>query len=120
MTAKGAGKTKLVAATRTATIIGMLYLKVTYKVKPDQLETVRQIIDEFVAGIRANEPTTYYEAFSHPEEPLKFTHFMAFVDEAAQKYHQTAPHTENFVSVLYPNCDEQPVFTKLNLVATTK
>jgi quinol monooxygenase YgiN len=98
----------------------MVYLKVTYKVKPDKIAVARQAIEEFVAGIKAAEPNTFYEAYQHPKEPVRFTHFMAFPDITAQEYHQHALHTEQFVAVLYPNCEELPVFTKLERLATTK
>ncbi len=72
-----------------------------------------------MAAIRADEPRTHYVAYGTPD-PTVFLHTMRFPDEAAEKYHQTAPHTQAFVEVLYPNCDEQPVFTDLTTFASTE
>lgn len=97
----------------------MIYKTVRYRVKQDELEEVERAVREFVAGIAADEPQTVYEAYQTADR-LTFVHFMAFPDETAEKYHQSAPHTMRFVDVLYPSCDEVPVFTDLAMVRSTR
>ena len=97
----------------------MVRVHVSYRVKPSAVETVRQAIVEFVDSVRANEPATIYGAFA-TEDGRSFVHAMAFPDEETEQRHRTAEHTKKFVSVLYPNCEEEPEITKLDLVRSTK
>lgn len=50
---------------------------------------------------------------------MSFVHLMAFSDQSDEERHQTAPYTMDFVEVLYPNCEEQPVFTDLRPIRST-
>jgi len=97
----------------------MIYKIVHYKMKPDKGEVAVEALEKFVAGIAADEPETFYEAYQ-AEDGVSFVNIMRFPDETAEKYHQSAPHTMKFVEVLYPNCEEMPVFTALNLVKSTE
>jgi len=63
---------------------------VKYKVRPDKITAVEQAIQEFVAAIAKAEPGTSYTAHRTNEENT-YIHLMAFVDERAEKAHQTAP-----------------------------
>lgn len=72
-------------------------------------------IREFVAAVQSEEPETEYRAFQLGDS-RDFLHIMAFTDEDAQKRHQTAGYTREFVEVLYPNCDEEPEFTPVTVV----
>jgi quinol monooxygenase YgiN len=69
-------------------------------------------IEMFVRAVRENEPDTFYEAF-RKESSLEFVHIMKFPNEEAEKQHTSAPYASEFVEILYPNCEEQPVFTNL-------
>lgn len=97
----------------------MIHKIAHYKVRQNKLGLVKPVIESFVAAVKANERMTYYAAYSHTEDPTRYVHIMSFPDEAAEKKHQTAVYTKQFVSVLYPNCEESPVFTDLVLRATT-
>ncbi len=92
---------------------------VNYEVKPEHVETIKRAISEFIAGIQASEPNTFYEAFQQVAKPTAFTHFMIFNDIDAKTQHQDAPHTKKFVDILYPACTLEPVFTDLAAVAST-
>lgn len=93
---------------------------VQYKVKKEKLKEVEKAIKEFVAAVKKNEPSTLiYEAFQLNDK-VSFAHFMAFRDEKSKKLHETSEYVKKFVSVLYPSCKEEPVFTNLNLVASNK
>ncbi len=96
----------------------MIRKHVHYRVDEGQVALAHQIIAEFVAAIRENEPETGYSAYQ-TSDPHRFIHTMTFPDAAAEKAHQTAPYTLKFVERLYPNCAEPPVFTDLHLVAET-
>jgi quinol monooxygenase YgiN len=97
----------------------VIYKVVHYQVKQAELGTAKQAILEFVNAITQDEPQTVYEAFAQADG-VSFVHFMSFRDEAAEKYHQSAPHTMKFVEVLYPRCEVAPQFTDLTLVGTTR
>ncbi|NUN11295.1 hypothetical protein HUU53_01480 [Candidatus Micrarchaeota archaeon] len=94
----------------------MIIKKVTYKVKPRELETVKKAVRVFVKAIHSSEPETIYEAYEHSGDETSFTHFMAFPNLKAEKKHQTAEYTLRFVKILYPNCSKKPVFTDLKKV----
>jgi quinol monooxygenase YgiN len=92
---------------------------VRYKVKEAELEPVEQAITEFVDAIAQNEPHTVYEAYQS-DDGVSFIHFMSFPDQEAEQKHQTAAYTMKFVQVLYPRCEEAPVFTDLKLVRSSR
>jgi quinol monooxygenase YgiN len=89
---------------------------VTYRVKSGQIGAVEAAIRQFVAAIAISEPGTTYDAYRIQGED-RFVHFMAFPDPAAEKAHQTAPYTLQFVEVLYPNCEIKPQFFDLDPIS---
>ena len=88
-----------------------------YKVKPDKVAEAERAIKAFVTAIAVEEPDTLYVAY-RKVDGVSFIHFMAFPDQGAEKVHQQAPYTMQFVEVLYPNCEVQPRFTDLTLVGS--
>lgn len=86
-----------------------------YKVKKEKLEIVLSALKEFIFAIERSEQGTTYKAFQHYDE-ISFTHFMNFPDEEAEKKHANSEHTKKFVEILYPNCEELPVFISLNKI----
>lgn len=88
---------------------------VNYKVKTDELAVCQKAIREFVAAVRKNEPSTFYEAFQI-EDSVNFIHIMKFKDERSEQNHKTAEYTLKFVDVLYPRCEEKPVFQDISEV----
>lgn len=98
----------------------MRHLMVRYRVKKNKVEVVKKAIREFVDAIRKKEAgTLVYEAFQEPDG-ASFVHFMTFRDARAEASHRKAEHTLKFVGVLYPNCEQDPVFTELRLVRSTQ
>lgn len=97
-----------------------IYLKAEYRTKPDKAEFVANCAREFVAAINAHEPDTFYVAYQEEDDPRSFTHFMSFADEAAERSHKQADYTNKFVAAIYPECEQEPVFTPFKLVAETK
>lgn len=87
-----------------------------YTVRQDELETVLEAVRTFVAAVRKHEPRTTYDAYRRGTSP-SFVHVMAFPDQASERRHQRAQHTERFVEVLYPRCTDPPTFTELTAVA---
>lgn len=85
-----------------------------YTIKMDALEKVLTAIEKFVAEIHKNEPNTFYEAFRR--DSCEFVHLMKFPDSDDEKKHASASYTIEFVSILYPNCLKEPVFTDLTIV----
>jgi quinol monooxygenase YgiN len=86
-----------------------------FTVKPEGLQEAQAAIREFVAAVNTNEPDTLrYEAWQRSDNA--FIHFMQFKDEAAEQLHTKTEHVQKFVAVLYPLCEQQPVFTDLKTV----
>lgn len=83
-----------------------------YTIREGELEVVEEAVRRFVAAVRSQEPATTYEAY-RLGDGLSFLHFMAFPDEEAERAHQRAQYTTDFVDVLYPHCLEAPRFTEL-------
>jgi quinol monooxygenase YgiN len=86
-----------------------------YRIKEGTLDTVQTAVKKFVAAVHHAEPETEYTPY-RVGDSNQFIHVMAFVDEAAQKRHQKAEYTLQFVKVLYPNCEEMPTFTPLTVI----
>lgn len=97
----------------------MIDIKVEYRVKADKVDQILDVIQEFLSGIKENEPNTSYVAYQLSEDEQEFVHFMRFADSKARDYHQSAPHTKQFVQQLYPECEREPKFTDLNLISDT-
>jgi quinol monooxygenase YgiN len=89
-----------------------------YVVKESEIDEVKLAVEEFVGAIKSNEPDTVYHAYQ-ADGDITFVHVMTFSDEDAEERHRTAPYTNSFVDLLYPRCEETPVFSDLMLVSTT-
>lgn len=97
----------------------MIHVIIDYRVEQTQIKKVLKLIEEFVLGIKANEPNTlYYHSFQDQESPGKFTHVMAFKDESAQQLHRESAYCRKFVERLYPLCIEQPNPRTIDQVAS--
>lgn len=83
-----------------------------YKVKIDAINDVMKAVEVFMRAIKEHERNTFYEAFRKGDS-LEFIHLMKFPNEASEKQHASASYTNEFVKVLYPNCEKEPVFTNL-------
>jgi quinol monooxygenase YgiN len=44
-------------------------------------------------------------------------HLMGFENEHDEEAHRQSQYTRDFVQDLYPNCDEEPKFTRLEKVS---
>jgi len=97
-----------------------VYKIAMYKAKREKLPEVLAVIGELVTATKTNDPGTLrYEAYQEADE-VSFVHFMCFVDQAADNTHRTAAHTKKFIRVIYPLCDEEPIFFDLHQIAPTK
>lgn len=90
-----------------------------YRIRPETAASVRTAINEFIGAIHREEPDTIYAALA-ASDGVTFVHAMAFSDAAAEARHRSAPHTRRFTDILYPNCEQQPEFTDLVVIATTR
>lgn len=91
----------------------MIYKIAEFKIKKARLGECLKAIKEFVKAVKAKEPHAFiYDAYQKPDK-VSFIHFMCFKDQAAEAHHQATPHVKKFVSVLYPNCEVEPIFTNL-------
>lgn len=91
-----------------------------FKVKKDKLSVCKKAIKEFVEKVRENEPETLvYESYQKYDK-VSFLHLMSFKDKKAEVFHRNTDWVKKFVDTLYPNCEEEPEFFELNLVASNK
>lgn len=96
----------------------MKNIMVTYKVKSTKIEEVKNAIVNFIdAIIEREQDTIRYEAYQEPDG-VSFVHLMAFRDEAAEQLHRNSTYTAKFTSILYLNCEKEPVFTELKEVSS--
>lgn len=86
-----------------------------YTVREGELDAVLGAVARFVATVRSAERDTEYSAYRRGDS-LSFLHFIAFPDAEAEKAHQEAPYTSEFVAALYPRCVDPPRFTELSTV----
>ena len=84
-----------------------------YKIKKETQEEILNAIRTFVQAVHKNEPRTFYEAYQKGSS-LEFIHLMKFPDIAAEEKHANATYTNDFVKILYPNCEREPIFTDLS------
>ena len=93
----------------------MIRVHAHFRVRPDQEIRARSLIGDFLISIREKESETrLYESFVQ-EDGCTFVHIMEFQSPAAEEAHRNAPHTEKFVAELYPLCESEPEFVRLQL-----
>lgn len=93
----------------------MIHKIARYRIREEERSRTEEAIATFVQAVRANEPHTRYSAYRLEEGP-DYIHLMEFVDQEAERQHQTADYTKAFVAVLYEACVEHPRFADLNAV----
>lgn len=92
-------------------------LMVEYKIRKGKLLRARKAIAEYVHAVWNHEPGALrYGAYQFGHRGRGFVHFMMFRDAKAEKAHQKTKHAKKFASVLYPLCEEKPVFTEISSV----
>ncbi|MBI3026773.1 antibiotic biosynthesis monooxygenase [Candidatus Woesearchaeota archaeon] len=89
---------------------------VKYKIKKEEINEAKKAIREFINSVLKNEPGTHYYGAYQLNDNVSFVHFMEFRDEKSKKIHENTSYVKKFVSILYPNCVEKPVFTELKLI----
>lgn len=96
----------------------MVHVIITFTIDPaNSLETVKQIIKEFVVAIRQNEPNTLlYRSFQEVDNPYHFYHVMTFANAQAQQLHRNSSYCSSFVEKLYPLCSQSPEARSLSEV----
>jgi quinol monooxygenase YgiN len=92
-----------------------------FQVKAEALDTAKEVIETFVAYVRANEPNTLiYLSVQSKEDETVFMHYMEFVDSAAEETHRTSRGVKAFVDVLYPVTVDGVSFHDYTLLTTTQ
>jgi quinol monooxygenase YgiN len=95
----------------------MISYKVLFRVKKSQVDQALRLINDFIDGIRNNEmETIVYHSFQDAEDTTSFIHVMTFKDKEAEEKHRRSSYCRKFTENLYPLCEEEPVFTPINLV----
>ena len=83
-----------------------------FKVKEGFTNIVIDIINEFLAELKKNEPFTIYEAFKSSNE-REFLHLISFQDHKAELDHMEANYAKDFYSKLYSHCEVLPELVDL-------
>ena len=98
-----------------------IHMTAKFEVKEDALELCKQVIQEFVEAVRANEPyTLLYTSLQDKENPTRFLHYFIFRDEQGRELHSSSEAVQRFTSVLYPNLVAPVEFTEYRMLASTK
>ncbi len=80
-------------------------------VKKNKLGEVKDAIEHFVRTVHVTEPgTKIYVSLQEKENIYKFLHVMIFESDGAAQKHEGAVYTKKFTDILYPNCQNEPVF----------
>jgi quinol monooxygenase YgiN len=98
----------------------MKSLVARFAIKDGNLEEALHIIREFVLQVEEHETRTLLYKVFKEKDSLRFEHLMTFVDEDAQKAHSGSEYCKKFVSLLYPLCESEPVFTELELISESE
>ena len=99
----------------------MIHMLVSFKVKEDSIEAAKAAITEFVTEVKKNEKgTILYSSYNAKGDETNFFHVMTFTGDAAEQIHKSSPYVKTFVQKLYPLCEIEPQFTRLNPVASIK
>ena len=99
----------------------MEHLFVSFKVKKNKVEEAKSAIRKFVDEITGKEPgTVLYNCFQEKSDDTSFIHTMTFESEKAEEHHRHTSYVKEFVDKLYPLCEEEPVFTELNMICSNK
>ncbi len=92
-----------------------------YQVRPGSVEKCVAAIQEFVAYLKANEPTTLeYVSIQEADDPTRFVHYFIFKDEAADELHSQSAAVKRFSDILYPELVEPVEFVYYRVVAEKK
>ncbi len=66
-------------------------------------------VAELVECVRTREPEMLtYVAYQENDDPLRFYHYMEYLDEHAYERHATSAHLRRFVADIKPLCSEEP------------
>ncbi|GMT48997.1 MAG: hypothetical protein IEMM0008_0536 [bacterium] len=88
----------------------MIHQIVNYRVKKEKLKDVKKALVELLNEVHKNQDLTpIYEAFQKTDL-CSFVHLIAFQDKKAQENHSNSSYVQRFKEILYPSCEEQPVF----------
>jgi len=99
----------------------MEHLFVSFKVKKNKVEEAKTAIRKFVDEITSKEPgTILYNCYQEKSDETLFIHTMTFESEKAEEHHRHTSYVKEFVDKLYPICEENPVFSELNLICSNK
>ncbi len=99
----------------------MVYYMVTYQIKKEALDEVKQALIDFVGAIKDNKPNAIlYTVLHKKEDPLSFMHFMCFENEEAKNCHESADYTKKFMEFLSGRCADDSVLTAFEMIRSNK
>jgi len=81
----------------------------------DSIGAAHAAVAELIECVRAREPEMLtYAVYQETDQPLRFCHYMEFLDEHAYERHATSAHLRRFVAAIAPLCSEEPDCTRLS------
>lgn len=84
--------------------------------KDIEVDAALEAIRTFVAYTRTAPGTLRYESWRSRDRPNAFLHLMSFADEEAEEAHASSDAVKAFTDVLYPRCEEAPIFERWQFV----
>lgn len=94
---------------------------VKYRVKKKKLAKIKKEVSQYLESVKKNEPDTIlYDIFQEKDDPASFVHIMSFKDKRAERVHAKSQHLQKLVKTLYPSCKQEPEFTELVPLKSTK
>ena len=84
----------------------------TYTIIPEKKEVFLQAIDEYLSNVKKD--TRIIECYIHPgAKPHSFTHFISFIDKAAEEEHAQESYVKNFEESISPFFETEAQHIKL-------
>jgi quinol monooxygenase YgiN len=93
------------------------YKTARYQVKPESVEKCKQILKEYLAFIKQNEPgTLFYIVVQDQADPTSFMHFGSYEDATAQEKHNNG--ATYYADLLWAETPTPATFIDYELVAS--
>ena len=86
----------------------MIHVLVIFKVKDNESEKARRVVDDFIHWVDSNEKDTFALAFAEEESRI-YTCIFSFASEEAKTKHDRGPYNHAFFDIMSRLSKEEPV-----------
>src|SRR5699024_206371 len=80
-----------------------------YQVKPEQIETVKTLLNELAEGSRSEPENISYEYYCSPNEPTQFVILEKYLNDGSLKKHSETTHYKTIAPKIRALLDERRV-----------